>query len=33
MTITQDIRYVGVNDNIIDLFEGMYMVPNGLAYM
>lgn len=32
MTITQDIRYVGVNDNIIDLFEGMYMVPNGMAY-
>ena len=32
MTITEDIYYVGVNDNIIDLFEGMYMVPNGMAY-
>lgn len=32
MTITSDIHYVGVNDNIIDLFEGMYMVPNGMAY-
>ncbi len=32
MTITEDIRYVGVNDHDIDLFEGMYIVPNGMAY-
>lgn len=32
MTITQDIRYVGVNDHAIDLFEGQYVVPNGMAY-
>ncbi|MBE6915651.1 MAG: FprA family A-type flavoprotein [Ruminococcaceae bacterium] len=32
MTITQDIRYVGVNDHTIDLFEGQYIVPNGMAY-
>ena len=32
MTITRDIRYVGVNDHEIDLFEGMYDVPNGMAY-
>ena len=32
MTITQDIRYVGVNDHEIDLFEGQYVVPNGMAY-
>ena len=31
MTITGDIRYVGVNDHRIDLFEGQYEVPNGLA--
>ena len=30
--ITQDIRYVGVNDHRIDLFEGQYTVPNGMAY-
>ena len=30
--ITEDIRYVGVNDHEIDLFEGMYDVPNGMAY-
>lgn len=30
--ITNDIFYVGVNDHIIDLFEGMYVVPNGMAY-
>lgn len=28
----QDIRYVGVNDHEIDLFEGQYVVPNGMAY-
>ena len=32
MTITNDIRYVGVNDHKIDLFEGQYVVPNGMAY-
>ena len=32
MTITNDIRYVGVNDHDIDLFEGQYIVPNGMAY-
>ncbi|MBQ9145849.1 MAG: flavin reductase [Clostridia bacterium] len=30
--ITKDIRYVGVNDHEIDLFEGQYVVPNGMAY-
>ena len=32
MTITNDIRYIGVNDHQIDLFEGQYIVPNGIAY-
>jgi len=32
MTITKDIRYIGVNDHQIDLFEGQYVVPNGMAY-
>ena len=32
MTITNDIRYIGVNDRNIDLFEGQYIVPNGMAY-
>ena len=32
MEITNDIKYVGVNDHEIDLFEGMYMVENGMAY-
>lgn len=32
MEITQDIRYVGVNDHQVDLFEGQYVVPNGMAY-
>ena len=32
MNITNDIRYVGVNDHEIDLFEGQYIVPNGMAY-
>ena len=32
MTITNDIRYIGVNDHEIDLFEGQYTVPNGMAY-
>ncbi len=32
MRITDDIRYIGVNDHDIDLFEGQYVVPNGMAY-
>lgn len=32
MKITEDVRYVGVNDRKIDLFEGQYTVPNGMAY-
>jgi len=30
--VTKDIYYVGVNDHSIDLFEGQYVVPNGMAY-
>lgn len=32
MVITNDIKYVGVNDHDVDLFEGQYVVPNGMAY-
>ena len=32
MNITKDIKYVGVNDHDIDLFEGQYVVENGMAY-
>ncbi|MEE1086155.1 MAG: flavin reductase [Schaedlerella sp.] len=32
MKITKDIKYIGVNDHKIDLFEGQYIVPNGMAY-
>ncbi len=32
MAITNDIKYIGVNDHKIDLFEGQYDVPNGMAY-
>jgi len=32
MKITNDIKYIGVNDHDIDLFEGQYEVPNGMAY-
>ena len=32
MTITNDIKYIGVNDHSIDLFEGQYIVPNGMSY-
>ena len=32
MKITEDIIYVGVNDHDVDLFEGQYIVPNGMAY-
>ena len=30
--VTKDIKYIGVNDHKIDLFEGQYIVPNGMAY-
>ena len=32
MFITNDIRYIGVNDHQVDLFEGQYVVPNGMSY-
>ena len=32
MIITKDIQYIGVSDHQIDLFEGQYAVPNGMAY-
>ena len=32
MNITNDIKYIGVNDREVDLFEGQYDVPNGMAY-
>ncbi|MBQ4088204.1 MAG: flavin reductase [Clostridia bacterium] len=32
MFITKDIQYIGVNDHKVDLFEGQYVVPNGMAY-
>ena len=32
MKLPNDIRYIGVNDHKIDLFEGQYIVPNGMAY-
>ena len=32
MNISDDIRHIGVNDHDIDLFEGQYTVPNGMAY-
>ena len=32
MKVTNDIRYVGVNDHEVDLFEGQYVVPNGMSY-
>lgn len=32
MNITKDIKYIGVNDLEVDLFEGQYRVPNGMAY-
>ena len=28
----KDVKYIGVNDHNIDLFEGQYIVPNGMAY-
>ena len=32
MKITNSVKYIGVNDHSIDLFEGQYVVPNGMAY-
>ena len=32
MNITKDIVYIGVNDHDVDLFEGQYVVPNGMSY-
>ena len=32
VSVTDTIRYIGVNDHQIDLFEGQYPVPNGMAY-
>lgn len=32
MVISDSVKYIGVNDNKIDLFEGQYAVPNGMAY-
>jgi len=32
MRITEDIRYIGVNDHETDMFEGQYPIPNGMAY-
>ena len=32
MFITNDIKYIGVNDHQVDLFEGQYIVPNGISY-
>lgn len=32
MKITQDVRYIGVSDHDLDLFEGQYKVPDGMAY-
>ena len=32
MNVTKDVKYIGVNDKTIDLFEGQYVVPNGMSY-
>ena len=32
MNVTKDIFYIGVNDHQVDLFEGQYVVPNGMSY-
>ena len=32
MNVTNDVKYIGVNDRRIDLFEGQYTVPNGMSY-
>ena len=30
--VTEDIRYIGVDDKTLDLFESQYVVPNGVSY-
>ena len=32
MTITKNIRYIGIDDTTLDLFEGQYIIPNGISY-
>ena len=32
MKISETVKYIGVNDHEVDLFEGQYIVPNGMAY-
>ena len=32
ITISEEIKYIGVDDRDIDLFEGQYVVPNGISY-
>ena len=32
MTITPNIRYIGVDDTTLDLFEGQYIIPTGISY-
>ena len=32
MEVSNDIKYIGVNDHSIDLFEGLYQVPRGISY-
>ena len=32
MEITKDIKYIGVDDTDLDLFEGQYIIPNGISY-
>ena len=32
INVTKDVKYVGVNDHEVDLFEGQYVVPNGMTY-
>ena len=32
MNVTKDIKYIGVNDRITDLFEGQYIIPDGISY-
>lgn len=32
VTVTDSIKYAGVNDHLVDLFEGQYTVPNGMSY-
>ena len=32
MKISEDIKYIGVDDHVSDYFEGQYIIPNGMAY-